>query len=712
MDNYIVLTRFPRMEQSRRWNQMCVPLAEGWHDAWIELLKVTTVAPVGSAARKDRWTKAGKTGKSFLKAKECPPGVAPYLLGYGMRRCKADVDATNKWSHVVHDVDAAPLALRELFHVVARAFGDLRHVLWTTWSSRDGYASARIMLPLSRTCTAEEAAALWWLTRRWLVEAGLPEESAKAGEPCDDSRAMDGRLFYLPSVPEGMVPGTEGWGGVKPIGSVSTDDTPLLDADALLAEARQVRAEDEPEHLLRFPDVPVPGGKKGRGGARVAASRGPAGSGSGSEVVHEDWAAVPFAGTTLLAWCDAHLAPGTEASVGSPWRDDGGSGESGKSLRVHRGLDGKLWGKDFVTGKVHVNGEGPSVRARTLATADPLDLGAFFRLARIEEEAANRPIREVRGLSFEDLSESSEGEDTLSSELSDNRLSRAGERLDVLGRVEVNCPKARTHLVGKGNTISARLLPCGARTCPACGPVIRRAEAAAAAAHLGDLAAAGWTFRLLGRAMDGAEEKDVRRWRQGRDDRGLLVVPSNLGSEATTILLAAPGEEIPDLDDAEELAAADVADEVEGLILGQTWGRAGTHGLRGDRALVKAICLLRNALLGRQRAKEALDGTGSAEDADAVVVTTTATLDEVREAVEAELGAPLRGGIRRFRLGALATWSAPEGVDLAAVLGRAAQSGALGRVLGRVPLAPLVELLPVGLTPEGEAALVAELSAA
>lgn len=717
------LTLFPRMECARRWSSRVIPAGDGWHDAWVRLLLVQTIAPAGSKDRSDRWTRLGKAGRKPLTAKECASGIAPYLLGYGMRRCKADVVASDRWTHVVHDIDAAPLTVDDLLAVVERGLGAYRHLVWTTWSSRDGYASARVFIPLSRTCSADEAAALWWWSRRRLLDAGLPVESAKAGEPCDDSRAMDGRLFYLPSVPAGMVPGTEGWGGVRPRGMVSPDDAPVLDVDALLTAARVVQAEDEDEHLARFPGVPVPGGKAGRGtstGGRAVASstRGAVHGASGSEVEHSDWGSIKFAGTTLLAWCEKNLSPGSEASVGSPWRPDGGSGEGGRSLRIHRDPDGRLWGKDFTTGRVHVHGSPRTEKTREYdevkieAIEQTIDFKAAWRLSNLEIAASKAPLHVVPDLEFVGVSESSE-EGIPSSERSDTSLSRARTRLDDIGQLEVICPMVRTRVIAVGNSISAKALPCGARSCPACGPVIRRAEAAAAAAHLGDLAQDGWEFLALDRELDDAEERRVRRWRQGREDRGVLVIPSGLEGVATTLLLAVSDDEepiFPPFEGAELIESDAVADLVEELIMAQTWGRRGTHGLRGDRDLVGAICLIRDALLGRERAKRKLSGSPDSA-AQGVSILTSATIDEVREVVEEAIGAPLSGGMLRRRLGSVAVWLAPEGVDLESVLRRIAREKRI-EVLGRVPASEALGL-PFGcLTPEGAEALLRDLMAA
>lgn len=65
--------------------------------------------------------------------------------------------------------------------------------------------------------------------------------------------------------------------------------------------------------------------------------------------VRVDFTTVRFEGETLRSWADKHLPVSSEVSIGSPWRGDGGSGEAGKSFRLHRYEDGSLGGTDFVT---------------------------------------------------------------------------------------------------------------------------------------------------------------------------------------------------------------------------------------------------------------------------------------------------------------------------------------------------------------------------
>lgn len=362
MTDYIDLTRFPRMEWPKNWERVAVPMGTGWHDAMKALLQITVV-PAGD--RRDRWVKKGND-KQHLKAKECAPALAPYVLRAGMRRCGKDVAAANAWSHLVQDIDAAPLTVAELFAVFRRALGGIRHVSWSTHSCRDGYASARLFLPLTRIATTDEAAAIWWWVRRRLLDAGLPEDSAKAGEPCCDSRAMDGRLFYLPSVPASMKPGDEGWGGVRPAGFVSADGVPLLDVEAVLGEARKIRASDEPVHLARFPGVPVPGVSTTARRSRVSASgaRTPGAREEGPTVRCLDFGTLSMHGTGLSVreWAEANLGLNEEAAVGR-WVFDsaarwapGDSALNYSTARLHRAADGHLWAKDWKTGDVYLDG--------------------------------------------------------------------------------------------------------------------------------------------------------------------------------------------------------------------------------------------------------------------------------------------------------------------------------------------------------------------
>lgn len=212
----------------------------------LQVLKPTRIPEAADPRRASRKTKQG-----LLGAKSCAPGVTPYLLAQGGSRGKRDALRHDLWTWLPIDLDAVPIPVERLGQIVRDALADVKIASWTTWSCKDGYASMRVLVPLAREVTLNELIPIWWWARRRLVDAGLPAESAKAGEPANDSRALDARLFYLPAAPMPMVPGTEGWGGVVPCGYVSPDGVPVLDPGEVLEVGRRIRAEDEPEHLVQ-----------------------------------------------------------------------------------------------------------------------------------------------------------------------------------------------------------------------------------------------------------------------------------------------------------------------------------------------------------------------------------------------------------------------------------------------------------------------------
>ena len=542
---FCTLTRFPRMEWSRRWDRPTLPVGTGFRDAMVALLAIERIA---SAGLRDRRVGKGKAAKP-LTAKECARGLAPYVLRHGDRRCKVDVLAADAWSFVVHDIDAAPVAVVEMLDIVERAVGHLAHATWTTWSCRDGYASARVFLLLSRTCTTEEAAAFWWWTRRLLVAAGMPEGSAKAGEPTMDSRAMDGRLFYGPSVPTPMSAGVEGWGGTVPRGKVTDDDVPPLDVDAFVADARRVRAEDEPVHLARFPGVPVPGAGTTRTPRVGASSKKPsAGSGRGP-AERVDFATKAFEGTTLLEWVRANLPPGTEVNVGSPWRPDGGSGVAGRSLRLHHEIDGRIWAKDFPTNttyhhELEVETSGvdsdallgaADVAEPTLSLADEFEADrkaglvsdVFLFAKEMGEALTEHPLvidhvaLRVESRRLETLLD--ESDERMSAGLSMSSIESpadidvADEDVEVAiglvgGSTWINCTRGPwAYRPVEGGFTSWRI-PCKSSLCPACGPWMMAARRASATVLLGNLGRSGWSGTEPSSSLSATALRAVRRW--------------------------------------------------------------------------------------------------------------------------------------------------------------------------------------------------------
>lgn len=372
----------PRMEQPSQTRVLPLPDAL-WVSASREALTPTRIPSETTDERASR-----RTRTHTLAAKECSPAVLPYLLLEGDKR--GSVCTRRPWVAVPQDLDAVGLTVDELYQIVDRAFAGVRRWVWPTWSCRDGYASVRVLLFLDREATYEEASDVWWWARDRLIQAGLPEESAKDGEPANDSRAMDGRLFFLPAYPTPAAPGTERWGGapcrVYYAGSgdhdpdADADDIadvvlapldPLLDVDVARVAGQAVRDREEPLHLARWPSVPVPGKgprKAVQGTTRKYSSETPALTPPSR--VDLDAVPMPGLGATVLAWTRANLPRGQQIQIGSvcdptvQWQ----AGETAldyRSAMLHHEVDGAVWLHDFRTGLTYVhNGNPPKVASK------------------------------------------------------------------------------------------------------------------------------------------------------------------------------------------------------------------------------------------------------------------------------------------------------------------------------------------------------------
>lgn len=344
------ITLAPRMEWSKNHSRIEVPLADGWQAWAASFLKALRVPAAGTKWRSDRRSGKGAAAAP-LAAKACAPGVLAYDLPPGTARSTKGAAQLDRWHWLPLDADKAGISVAQLLETVDEAFQDVKIASYTTWSCVDGKASARLLFPLSRAATYDEVCALWWWARARLDAAGLPDAAYDGKAPALDPR-LDARLFYLPAYPDSEIIGEEGWGGVVPHGVISGDDVPCLDVDAVLVEARAAEAADRPSFASRWPGVPLPGGKA-RGGSKASRSSKTSKTGlSKAEKAASsrvDFSRVAFEGETLRSWADAHLQAGQEVSVGSPWRDDGGSGTAGQSLRLHRDEDGRLWAYDFGT---------------------------------------------------------------------------------------------------------------------------------------------------------------------------------------------------------------------------------------------------------------------------------------------------------------------------------------------------------------------------
>ena len=289
------ITVAPKMERAVDHYQRTLPTGRGWQEWMRDFLTPTAIQPVGSALRKGRTTRQG--GELVpLSAKSCAPGVLAYDLPRGTKRGVEGMRALDTWRWLPLDIDKAGLPVADLWKIVEDALSTQKFASYSTWSCRDGQASIRILIPLSRVSTFDEVCAFWWWARARLEAAGLPDGDYSGTGPALDPR-LDSRLFYLPAVPRTLVVGEEGWGGVEPKGFVSDDAVPLLNVDEVLTLARELEEVDRPGFAERWPRVPLPGGsRRGPGGSTSSSSKTWTGSG-GSSAVHTEWVdfdSVPF----------------------------------------------------------------------------------------------------------------------------------------------------------------------------------------------------------------------------------------------------------------------------------------------------------------------------------------------------------------------------------------------------------------------------------
>lgn len=355
----IAYTLADRLEASKLHRRCVAPRGEGWSAHMRALLRIDDIAPKTSFSRQRRRTGKGRAAK-IVSAKLCSRGFMPFLLPAHAARGTAGAAQLDQWTHLALDLDKVGMAVEALLDVTQVAFGHLRHVSWTTWSCQDGKASARVLLPLSRSATYSEVCSLWWWAWDQLVKAGLPSEGHDGKEPSLDPR-LDAKAYFLPAMPESGVPGEEDWGGVEPRGYVSEDDEPLLDVEAVLPLGRAVEAAERESFAARWENIPLPGGRGRTGGkvsTRSSTSKAGLSNAEKSAAVRVDFTTIPFEGTTLRAWADAHLAPGSWRNVDTPWREDECWGARGTALSLHVEEDGRVWAKDFRSGIAYIDVSG------------------------------------------------------------------------------------------------------------------------------------------------------------------------------------------------------------------------------------------------------------------------------------------------------------------------------------------------------------------
>ncbi|MFZ5481058.1 MAG: hypothetical protein ACOZNI_30125 [Myxococcota bacterium] len=484
------LTICPEMERPHIHEEITIPLFEGWHTTMRRLLRGWEIYDESTTPRRMRRTKSKR-----LTAKECSPGFLAYRLDEGDRRGREGAERRNEWLWLPLDLDAVPLPVDSVLDIVRMAFAGTRLAAWTTWSCRDGYASVRVLFPLSRAVKYEILCPLFWWARRRLLDAGLPHVSAKVdGSPSVDSR-LDTRLFFLPAVPSSRVPGTEGWGGVLPCGLVSPDEDALLDVDSLLDEARNIEAADKDVHLERWPNVPVPGGRRAMAAIRRSSSGYRVGDG-GSRRVYLDFSTFPMHGTgyNVREWGERFLRPGGEEPCGSLFKAGiwapGDNALAYKTAHLRRREDGSLWLRDWTDDTNYYDDR--------FEVVDPTDIDDL-----LGDEESDSPVEAEREQDARDHAEHERRRDALS--VYEERILKKKAKAETLDEVVVRgaqaamevarrlSPRFRAHLEAQGlprpdprrrcgfalgtqNAITGQAgsyrLPCGTRSCSSCAPVV------------------------------------------------------------------------------------------------------------------------------------------------------------------------------------------------------------------------------------------------
>lgn len=671
----------PRMEWPRAGS---CPVIKDWGRDALELLHIQEIPRAGSPEREKRRTRQGP-----LAAKACARGLLPYYLPYDTPRGK--VAATAEWFAVPYDLDHVPLTVAETLGVANAAFSGIRRLIWTTWSCMDGSASVRVIVLGDRSMTQAEVGDLWWWGRKRLLDAGLPEVNTD-GQPSVDSRAVDGRLFYLPSVPASKIPGNEKWGGVIPRGAIGSDDDLPLGANDILAEARAIRAAEEPGHIARWPKVPVPhvGSAGRRGRSRVVTSRtgsGPSGSKGTTHSKDFSTVSVPSEGVTLLTFAEQHLQPGEEMSIGSvldptvTWLPDERVTDY-ETARLHRDADGSIWLHDFRTGETwrHRIEESADARdarlelqidqamAASVLIPDDPETEAAQHLVLLEAEAEEHQDDDIlRGVVLEDLVVDDVPESVStpakggSSTTPGQEWTRAneGDLKESLTWVETYspkwgwCPTPRRKAYSGGRIVT---LPCDGYGCPVCGPRKVMALRAAAGTRTRRWTEEGaWAGAVV--SIPKSMMRTLTRWvADNPEDRKCIGVAEHPDRLPTFVLMWADGH-APEgvladrIEEAGALVEGDLSDAADKLMRGidlAGWKHADPDRvcvLRGPRELKHEVSVLRDAILGKARALPRTpaggDGVGVVEPEKGIDLGSR-SIEAVMEEAEARTGCKTR----------------------------------------------------------------------
>lgn len=281
-------TVFPYIERTDHHDRHFIDISNA--DSMRDFLEPPIIA---QRELRCRWTRGKDGERRQLPPKLCAPSMAPYTLPSGTSRLKRNVLKWAEFWWVPLDIDSAPMAPHALQAVVKGAVAALGSAAldWSTFSSREGSASARLMLPLSRPSSYEEMCGAWWVAREALLAAGLPEFSgemvvARNGDVRSaltiDPRVTVERVYYMPAFFEDVELGL----GDEIL--VSCRSGPPLAVDEFVRRGLEVEAMERPKLAEACPGTPLPGCSTRRharrGRRRVRAGR-PSGAANGAAAV-------------------------------------------------------------------------------------------------------------------------------------------------------------------------------------------------------------------------------------------------------------------------------------------------------------------------------------------------------------------------------------------------------------------------------------------
>lgn len=312
------------------------------------------------------------------------------LAGRGSKQAQSSM-----WYAIPHDLDKLDMSLDELKATLDKL--QVNHFWWSTWSCKSDRVSARVLFPLSHEVDYTAAIQLWWEARQLLLDAGVPATNA-LGASSTDGRAMDGRLFFLPSIPEDRTDPT--WGGVVPCGVQPhvLDALPMLDSmPAHVDQQKEIAA-----WKSIFGSEPCPGATTGTGSSRAYTAA--SGAHSTSTKVHVDFATVLARnGQNVEQWIISNIQPG-QSRNGSSIFDASLVWQAGEDITsystcsFHMEQDGSMWAHDFRSNTTYIHSnsysavwvpsqqpasstnttQSPQIKVKTYASTSQLVMGKYL----------------------------------------------------------------------------------------------------------------------------------------------------------------------------------------------------------------------------------------------------------------------------------------------------------------------------------------------